>query len=127
MATVDENIQIPDIDGEMQRVRALIDSGATSIFMTPRLLMRLGISGGTHGHPRHDRRCNATCKGQPEDVDHSPVLGLSRTGRRIRGASRANARVRLSTWLTMDSQTKSSHRLGLINSLRSPGVTGVEE
>jgi hypothetical protein len=28
----------------MQRVRALIDSGATSIFMTPRLLKRLGIS-----------------------------------------------------------------------------------
>jgi len=103
MATVDENIQIPDRDSEMQCVRALIDCGATSIFMTPRLLMPLGISGGTHCHPRHDRRCNAMCKGQPEDVDHSPVLRLSRTGRQISGASRANARVRLSTRLTMDS------------------------
>jgi hypothetical protein len=64
-------------------------------------------SGGTHHHPHHDRRCDATCKGQPEDADHSPVLGLSPTGRQIRRASRANAGVRFSTWLTMVSQTQS--------------------
>jgi hypothetical protein len=64
-------------------------------------------SGGTHHHPHHDRRCDATCKGQPEDADHSPVRGLSPTGRQIRRASRANAGVRSSTWLTMVSQTKS--------------------
>jgi len=44
MATLDDNIQLPDRNGEMQRVRALVDCGATSIFMTPRLLKRLGIS-----------------------------------------------------------------------------------
>jgi hypothetical protein len=64
-------------------------------------------SGGIHLHPRHDQRCDATCKGQPEDADHIPVLGLSRTGRQIRRASRANAGVRFSTWRTMVSQTKS--------------------
>jgi hypothetical protein len=64
-------------------------------------------SGGTNHHPCHDRRCDATCKGQPEDADHSPVHGLSRTGRQIRRGSRANAGVRFSTWLTMVSQTKS--------------------
>ena len=64
-------------------------------------------SGGTHHHPRHARRCDATCKGQPEDAEHSPVLGQSRTGRQIRRASRANVGVRFSTWLTIVSQTKS--------------------
>ena len=98
---------IPDRSGEMQCLRAIIDCDATSIFMTPRLLKRLGISGGIHHNPRHDRRCDATCKGQPEDADYSPVRGLSRTGRQIRHASRANAGVRFSTCVTMVSQTKS--------------------
>jgi len=35
---------IRDGSGEMQRVRALIDCGATSIFMTPRLRKRLGLA-----------------------------------------------------------------------------------
>jgi hypothetical protein len=35
--------QIRDRHGEMQRVQALIDCGATSIFMSPRLLLRLGL------------------------------------------------------------------------------------
>jgi hypothetical protein len=39
-------------NGEMQRVQALIDCGATSIFMTLRILKGLRISGGTHHHPR---------------------------------------------------------------------------
>jgi len=64
-------------------------------------------SGGTHHHPRHDRRCDATCTGQPEDADHSPVLRLSRTGRQISRPSWANAGVQFSTWLTMVLQTKS--------------------
>jgi hypothetical protein len=37
-------IQIPDKHGEMQCVRGLIDCGATSIFMPPRLPKKLGIS-----------------------------------------------------------------------------------
>jgi len=37
-------IQIRDKHGEMQRVRALIDCGATTIFMASRLLKKLGIS-----------------------------------------------------------------------------------
>jgi hypothetical protein len=36
-------VQIRDRHGEIQRVRALIDCGATSIFMAPRLLRRLGL------------------------------------------------------------------------------------
>jgi hypothetical protein len=35
---------IRDGNGEMQRVRALIDCGATSIFMSPRLRKRLGLA-----------------------------------------------------------------------------------
>jgi len=35
---------IRDGNGEMQRVRALIDCGATSIFMTPRVRKRLGLA-----------------------------------------------------------------------------------
>ena len=107
-ANIVHEVQIPDRSGEMQCVRAILDCGATSIFKTPRLFKRLGISSGSiHHHPCYDRRCDATCKGQPEDAGHSPVLGLSRTGRQIRRASRANAGVRSSTWLTMVSQTKS--------------------
>ena len=65
-------------------------------------------SGGTHHHPRPERRSDATCKGQSEeDADLSPVLGLSPTGRQIRRASRANAGVRFSTWLTIVPPTKS--------------------
>jgi hypothetical protein len=64
-------------------------------------------SGGTHLHHPHDRMCDATCKAQLEDADHSPVCVVSRTGRQIRRASRANAGVQFSTWLTMVSQTKS--------------------
>ena len=37
-------VQIQERNGEMQRVWALIDCGATSIFMAPRLLKRLGMS-----------------------------------------------------------------------------------
>ena len=37
-------IQTREKHGEMQRVRALIDCGATSIVMAPRLLKKLGIS-----------------------------------------------------------------------------------
>jgi len=43
-AHIIHEIQIRDKHGEMQRVRALIDCGATSIFMAPRLLKKLGIS-----------------------------------------------------------------------------------
>ena len=35
-------VQIQDQQGELQRIRALIDCGATSIFMSPHLLIRLG-------------------------------------------------------------------------------------
>jgi hypothetical protein len=37
-AHIIHEVQIRDRHGEMQRVRALIDCGATSIFMSPRLL-----------------------------------------------------------------------------------------
>jgi len=37
-------IQIPDRNGKMQCVRVIIDCGATTIFLTPRLLKWLGIS-----------------------------------------------------------------------------------
>ena len=41
-----------------------MDCGATSIFITPSLPKQLGISsGGTHHHPRHEQRSNATFKG----------------------------------------------------------------
>jgi len=84
-------------------------------------------SGGTHYHPRRDRRCDVTCKGKLEDADHSPVRALSRTGRQIRRASRANAGVRFSIWLTIVSQTKSWHQLGSIDSLQSPSACEAEE
>ena len=34
---------VRDVHAERQRIRALIDCGATSIFMAPRLLRRLGL------------------------------------------------------------------------------------
>jgi hypothetical protein len=37
-------VVIRDGNGEMQRVRALIDCGMTSIFMAPRLRRRLGLA-----------------------------------------------------------------------------------
>jgi len=43
-AHIIHEVQIRDRNGKMQRIRALIDCGATSIFMAPRLLKRLGIS-----------------------------------------------------------------------------------
>jgi len=39
-----QEVFIRDGSGEMQRVRALIDCGATSIFMTPRLRKQLGLA-----------------------------------------------------------------------------------
>jgi len=36
-------VQIRDQHGELQRIRALIDCGATTIFMSPQLLNRLGL------------------------------------------------------------------------------------
>jgi len=96
---------------------------------TPRLLKATrDISlGGTHHHPRHwtDEWCNI--QRIPEDADHSPVLGLSCTGRQIRRASHANACIRFNTWLTMVPQTKSWHRLGSIDSLWLPSASGAEE
>ena len=53
-------------------------------------------SAGPHHYPRNDQWCDATCKGQPEDADHSQVLGQSHTGRQIRCASRANTAVQSS-------------------------------
>jgi hypothetical protein len=43
-AHIVHEVQIRDRNGEMQRVQALIDCGATSICMAPRLMKRLGIS-----------------------------------------------------------------------------------
>jgi hypothetical protein len=43
MPTLDENIQIPDKNSEMQRIQAIVHCGAANIF-TLRLLMRRGIS-----------------------------------------------------------------------------------
>ena len=43
-AHIIHQVKIQDRNGEMKRVRALIDCGTTSIFMAPRLLKRLGIS-----------------------------------------------------------------------------------
>jgi len=42
-AHIVHEVEVRDAHGEMQRVRALIDCGATSIFMAPRLRRRLGI------------------------------------------------------------------------------------
>jgi len=67
--------------------------------------------GGIYRHPLPKGRGDATCKGQPEDADHSPVFGLSCTGRWIRRASRANACIQSSTWIPMDPNKKSWHRL----------------
>jgi hypothetical protein len=64
-------------------------------------------SGGTHHHPRHDWRCDATCSAQPEDVDHSPARGQSRTGRQIRYASHSNTGIQFSTLLTIVSHSTS--------------------
>jgi hypothetical protein len=91
-AHIGQEVQIPDRNGVMQRIRAIIDCGATTIVMTPRLLKRLGTSGGTHHHPSHDWRYDVTCKGQLEDMDHSPVLGLSCTGRQMAGQTRTYTR-----------------------------------
>jgi len=96
---------------------------------TPRLLKatRHITSGGTHHHCRHwmEEWCNM--QRTPEDAEHSPVLGLSRTGRQIRCTSHANACIRFRMWLTMVPQTKFWNRLGKIESPRSPSASGAEE
>jgi len=38
-----QEVQIRDQHGQLQRIRALIDCGATSIFISPQLLNRLGL------------------------------------------------------------------------------------
>jgi len=43
MAHLMHEVEVRDAQGEMQRVQALIDCGATSIFLSPRLRRRLGI------------------------------------------------------------------------------------
>jgi len=80
---------------------------------------------GTHHHPRPEQRSDATCEGQPEDADHSLVIGLSRTGWWIRRAIHANARVRPSTWITMVPKKKSWHLLGSL-SIDFPAITECE-
>jgi hypothetical protein len=42
-AHIIHEVQIRDRHGEKQWVRTLVDCGATSIFMSPRLLQRLGL------------------------------------------------------------------------------------
>jgi hypothetical protein len=42
-AHIIQKVEIRDRHGDMQRVRALIDCSATSIFMAPRLLRKLGL------------------------------------------------------------------------------------
>ena len=42
-AHIVHEVDVRDAHGDMQRLRALIDCGATSIFMAPRLQRRLGI------------------------------------------------------------------------------------
>ena len=72
----------------MQCVRAIVDCGATSIFMTPRLLKRLGIShqaalittlamtGGVIQHAKDSRKTRITvqCVDYLAPVDRSDVL-----------------------------------------------------
>jgi len=71
-AHIIHEVQIRDRNGEIQHVRALIDCGATSIFMAPRLLKRLGISheaghittlsldGGVMQHAKDSRKMRIT-------------------------------------------------------------------
>jgi len=54
-AHIMHEVMIRDRHGEMQRVRALIDCGATSIFMAPRLVRKLGL---------------------PHEAAHTTTLGL---------------------------------------------------
>jgi len=141
MATLDENATSISIwqtlftkykyQTEEARCNAyrLLSTAAQRVSLWPEAsqVTRDITSGGIHHHPRHDWRCDGTCKGQPEDVAHCPIFGLSRTWGQIRRASHAIAGVQFSTWLTMVSQTKSWHRLGSSDSLRSLGASGAEE
>jgi len=79
---------IPDRNGEMQCVQAIVDCSATSIFMTPRLLKRLGIShqvahitalamtGDVMQHANDSRKTRITViyLDYPAPVDRSDVL-----------------------------------------------------
>jgi len=81
-------------------------------------------SGGPHHRPRQECMSDATCNAQPENVDHSAVLGWSRTGRQISCAHHANASVQSSTWLTMVPQTKSCHPMSSIDSIQWLNASG---
>ena len=74
------------------------------------------------------RATDATCKGQPEeDVDHSPVLGRSRTGRQpdvLVMPMRAYNLVCGLPWFHKQNPDIDWARL---TSLRSPSASGVEE
>jgi len=84
-------------------------------------------SGRTH-HPSHnDRKCNATCNGQPEYLYHSQLLGLPYTGRQIRSVGHANVCIQMSRWHTLDPQTKSWYRQVTIDCLQSPRASGATE
>jgi len=78
--------------------------------------------GCTHHHLWSKWRSDATCEGEPEDVDHSPVCGLSCTGWWIGRASHANARIRSSSWITIVPKKESGHRLGSL-SIDFPATT----
>jgi hypothetical protein len=89
-AHIVHKVHIRDRNGEMQPLRALIDCGATSIFMAPRLLKRLGISheaahittlglnGGVMQHAKDSRKTRITVQYMDylAPVDESDVLVL---------------------------------------------------
>jgi len=82
---------------------------------------------GQYCHPSNEGRSDASCKGQPADTDHSPVLWLSCTSRQSWPASHANSCIWLRTCITMVQYTISEYELGLIHTLQCPSQSGAEE
>jgi hypothetical protein len=124
-------VQIRDRNGKMQRVRALIDCGATSIFMAPRLLKRLGISheaahittlsldGGVMQHATNSRKTRITMEylDYLAPVNDSDVLVVPmRAYDLVLGLPWFHKRNPDIDW---------THRR--VTALRSPSASGVEE
>jgi hypothetical protein len=130
-AHIVHEVQIRDRNGEMQRVRALIDCSATSIFMAPRLLKRLGISheaahittlglnGGVMQHAKDSRKTRITVQylDYLPPVDESDVLVVP-----IRAY---NLLLGLPWFQKRNPDIDWAHRR--LTSLRSPRASGVEE
>jgi len=85
-------VQIRDQHGELQRIRALIDYGAISIFISPHLLHRLGLPHEPAQRTTHSLHGQVIMhvRDSLQNGDHSAIYASLNPTPRTGGASRPN-------------------------------------